>query len=520
MREHLAAEEAREPDALFAEVAHLPHGRMGNVVLRPRLRAHEIVLDADAGAPGAIALADLDLALEDGRLVLRRDGRRVLPRLTCAHNAGAHGTGLYRFLAALARQDVAGALAWDWGAIGAAAPRTPRVTCGRLVLDVARWRVPAEALRGDQSAVHAWRRAEQVPRLVAVGGADAPLPVDLGHAAGVRLLAREAPATVAEWWPAPDALPVTGPGGRHVHELVVPFTRAPDPEPPPAPRGRPRVARTFPPGSGWLYAKLYAGAALHDGLLLDELAPVARAAVGAGDAERWHVVRHADPDAHLRLRLRGEPERLRARVLPRLEAVAAAAIADGRAWRLVLDTYERELERYGDPERAEAVFAADSDCVVELLATEPAGLDAASARWRLGTASALRLVLDLGIAPAAAGAVLDRCRGGLTRDERRTLARTQRGERAALDPLVAAALGLPGADAAVAAALARRTRRLAGLGPWDPEVAASLVHMHLNRLLRLPARDLERAACDAGARALAGALARERATSDRARAGT
>src|SRR5262249_39811166 len=39
---HLRAEEAHRPDAVFAEVVHLPNGRVGNILFRPLLRRHEI----------------------------------------------------------------------------------------------------------------------------------------------------------------------------------------------------------------------------------------------------------------------------------------------------------------------------------------------------------------------------------------------------------------------------------------------------------------------------------------------
>jgi hypothetical protein len=49
---YLRAEEALRPDALFAEVVHLPEGRMGNVLARPVLRAFEIPYLGQAGVPG------------------------------------------------------------------------------------------------------------------------------------------------------------------------------------------------------------------------------------------------------------------------------------------------------------------------------------------------------------------------------------------------------------------------------------------------------------------------------------
>jgi lantibiotic biosynthesis protein len=50
------------------------------------------------------------------------------------------------------------------------------------------------------------------------------------------------------------------------------------------------------------------------------------------------------------VRLRGDPARLLGEVLPAFHAAAGELFADGRAWRLQVDTYVREMDRYGGPE--------------------------------------------------------------------------------------------------------------------------------------------------------------------------
>ena len=75
--EHLREEEALDPDAIFAEVVHLPEGRLGNVLLRPVLRRGEIPYLGRSGAA-----EDQQIPVTD--LTLRLVGRQVRPAFTPA----------------------------------------------------------------------------------------------------------------------------------------------------------------------------------------------------------------------------------------------------------------------------------------------------------------------------------------------------------------------------------------------------------------------------------------------------
>src|SRR5690606_22838692 len=108
-RELARREAALEPDAVLAELVHLPEGRTGNVVCRPVLREFEIPYLGKSGAPRdrQLPIDDLWIGLEHDRFVLwsRRLERRVIPRLSCAHNITNNTVALYRFLARLQSQD-------------------------------------------------------------------------------------------------------------------------------------------------------------------------------------------------------------------------------------------------------------------------------------------------------------------------------------------------------------------------------------------------------------------------------
>jgi len=502
---HLKAEEALEPDAVFAEIVHLPWIRDGNLVARPVLRSWELPCLDRSGVPPEqqVSLDDLLVSVADDRVSLwsRRLGRRVVPRLTSAHDFEKRGAPVYRFLCRLQGQGRSGEGSF-WGPL-ASAPWLPRVRSGRVVLERARWRLASDELR-DIEALQEWRRSRRVPRLVSLVGPWFELPTDLDNVlaveALVQVLRRRGEVELVELFPPPDELCVHGPEGSYVHEVVVPFVRAEATEPAPQPPSQVLVRRTFPPGSGWLYARIFTGEATADDVLLSDVAPLVREQLAAGAADSWFFLRYGAPAYHLRVRLHGDPGRLQAAV----ETAGASALERGLAWCIELGTYEREVERYGGPEAielAERIFRADSDAVLALLPlVEP------DERWRTGLVGVHRLLLDLGfdldgrlgIVRARAEAIA-RMRGWEKAVRGRIGSRFRR-ERTSLERLLEApppealaersrSLELPGRQLTRLELDGRLTMPLTA-------VSTSLLHMHLNRLLRGDNTGQEGVICD------------------------
>jgi thiopeptide-type bacteriocin biosynthesis protein len=422
-----------------------------------------------------------------------------------------------------------GDLGWDWGPLRDA-PFLPRVIAGKLVLSRASWRVGREELkplcqaRGAArfGAVRDWRAARRLPRWIAVVEGDNELPIDLDNVLAVdtliELIKGREQATLVELFPGPNQLVARGPEGRFVHELVVPFVRrgtratpqgrdakAGVPGGSPQRRATGSLRRSFPPGSEWLYAKLYTGPATLDQVLRDVIRLVVETALPSAAVDRWFFVRYGDPDWHLRVRFHGRPAGLQDVLLPALQAAAASLMDDGRLWRFQLDTYEREVERYGGPEGialAERLFQADSEAVLALAGRLPEDTRG-EVRWRLALLGMDRLLDDLGFDPDTRPAVIRRARDAFAAEFRadaefsHQLGTKFRPERAGL---VALLDPTPETDTPLAfglEVLRRRSQRLAPvlaelkacaragrLTVPLPELAVSFLHMHANRLLR------------------------------------
>lgn len=537
VRAHIAAEEALDPDAIYAEIVHLPEGRIGNILMRPTLRRHEIVYLGRSGLPRPqqIPVTDLLVSLSGNRFVLRsaRLGRRIVPRLTSAHNFMRHAVGMYRFLCLVQSDGCTPGAAWQWGALESL-PFLPRVTAGRLVLSRARWRLTADDIRplttargaARFDAMHALRDRRRLPRWVVLADYDNTLVVDLDNVVAVdsfvQLLHERSEAGLTELYPGPADLAAIAPEGRYVHEIAIPFVHRPRsaaggspstvPRPPspvhrlPSAGGLPRGIRHALPGSEWVYAKLYTGHATADRLLRDVIGPVSRRLVDRGAVDRWFFIRYADPHHHLRWRLQvSSPARLAA--VRRAVDRAAAQLHDAQQIeRLDYDTYHREIERYGGPDGmdiAESLFHVDSEAVLDLLAAVGAPGATADTRWQAALLSIDRLLADLGLDPTERLAVVTRTREEWGRrvradeDVGRQLAKRYRGVRADLVRLLSGSIDADSAMAGVAAvldqrsALARpyvarlRERDEAGeLNQRLDLLADSFVHMHVNRLIR------------------------------------
>ena len=532
-QEFLRKEEDYVPEAIFAELVHLPQGRSGNLLARPVLREHELVFLARSGAGDdkQIGISDLLLGLVDDRLVLYsvKHGKPVIPRLTNA--LSFKGTlGVSQFLGALTEQHKRNWFGWSWGSLKEE-PFLPRVYHGRIVLARATWRVRKEEFEplleqrgsGCFRRIQQWRIERDLPRLCLLIDNDNELLVDFENILSVATfcdLVKSRPYfTLEENFPGAEDLAAYGPDGGYTNEIIVPLLR--NPERRPAIRGTPgrtprpirvhtqhnRPAENLAPGSDWLYFKLYGGEGTADTILTKAVAPAIAQWRERGVIDSWFFIRYSDPDPHLRLRVHGQPAILAAEVLTDLHARLALFLQHGGLWRLELATYERETERYGGPrniERAERLFEQDSDAALAIIQASP-GDGGAVYRWQLALAGADRWLRDFGLDLEMRRAFARNARDGYVKEfgadnkttqgwlserfrkERRDIARVASPHNESSHPVIAEGLQALSRRSVIAAPLIQEIYDLQARGDLScplEQIVHSLVHMFVNRVLR------------------------------------
>jgi thiopeptide-type bacteriocin biosynthesis protein len=409
-------EQALAGDTILADVAYLPSDEAANIVAHPVLRDYEIQCGGKSSAPmdRRIAISDLLVGVdgEEIRLFSRCLRKRIAIRIGSAHDYGSESLPTaYRFLGALQHQDARLVSGWSWGPLEGS-PFLPRVTSGDIVLSLARWRISgpewAPALSAEPPdvalRVRELRGLRNLPRWVTRSEGDRRLPLDLDDESCVEELLHElrkqGEMELEELFPAPGQLVLRGPEGTYAAQFVVPFERRePLPGTPlPLEVRRPSpcsTSRGYPPGSEWMYARIYAGRSRQREVLRAIQEGVVEHSLGS-DFALWFYLPFADPEPHLRLRFKGSPPALREVVLARLERTLEPFLELGKVFRVELGTYEPELQRYGGPagmELAERLFFADSEASCQLL--ELAGDDPDLA-WQLTLVGIDRLLSDCG----------------------------------------------------------------------------------------------------------------------------
>lgn len=400
-----------QPDVLFAELSYQPpQARQANVAIRPPIRSYEIAVGTTPAVPHerVLTLNDLVVGVQDGRFYLRslRLGKQV--RVCQTHMLNTQlAPNVCRFISEIANDGQPVLSSFDWGTV-ANAPFLPRLALksgpsSKIVITPACWHLQAEAIisPGEGSdevrwfrGLQQWREQWRVPRYVYLTEVDNRLLLDLENplmAAELRdeLRKQEGQKRVMldELLPDFEHLWLRDEqGAGYFSEIVVPLLHS-DAMVPAGRATTPAKHATFReqiimpperkrfPGEEWVYFKLYAAPSQHEDLLAGPIREIVRVLQEHELLDRWFFIRYNDPEPHLRLRFHAKdcasPLAILKLVLPWCLQLARC----GQIQRYILDTYEREVERYGGPgaiDLLEQVFTVDSVLVSDILAFQQA----------------------------------------------------------------------------------------------------------------------------------------------------
>lgn len=434
VRDCLQEEAQNDPDCIYAEVIHLPEARTGNILLRPRLREHEIVYlgNGSVDAEHQIPLTDLMVSVYNNTVVLRSKklNKRVIPRLSTAHNYRLAGLPAYRFLCDLQFQQLHSGLGWQWR-LPNEQSFLPRVRYGKIILSKCTWtlrkkdypELTAKDKNGktvtDHSALLGRIREQlHLPRYVVIAEGDNELFIDMDSPSCLHLLAntliKKEQVVLHEFLQTGDQCWIESAEGRYTNELIIPLkstdTTVPKAPAPARPQTGQLPIRRFITGSEWLYIKIYCGTSSAERMLKTIIKPLTKELVADGIIDQWFFIRYSDPEHHIRVRFHHAGNgTFWQTVLERLYTAVQQDTGHELAYKIQTDTYEREVERYGTHtmEFSEAFFYYDSEAVTDCIDLLE-GEEGEHYRWLLAARGVDMLLQDFGYTLPSKAAIMKR----------------------------------------------------------------------------------------------------------------
>lgn len=129
------------------------------------------------------------------------------------------------------------------------------------------------------------------------------------------------------------------------------------------------MKRKFTPGGEWLYLKIYTGVKTADLILEEAVQPLVEYFLENGFISRWFFIRYNDPKPHLRVRFKLNNTDDYNKILNKINVALQEYIGSREISNIIIDTYTREIERYGQntTEEAETLFYKNSEFTLQCL---------------------------------------------------------------------------------------------------------------------------------------------------------
>ncbi|HZY37067.1 MAG TPA: lantibiotic dehydratase [Mucilaginibacter sp.] len=381
-----ATEEQSNNDVIFAEISCFNDEHAANINVNAGIRAFEIPIGAHSTYPGEniISLSDLVVSVEGDHIRLRSKklNKIVIPRLSSAYNYSRSELTVFRFLCDLQYQGLKFNYNFDLRLLLPGLSYYPRVEYKKCILYPATW-ILHDAEITEMSA--GFDRKSKfcnvskkigLKRQFALTEGDNQLIFDQDDTASVDLfltLIKGKTLVVLTEVYVDQPSPVVDQAGKgYVGQFIASvFTSSatyPYKTLAQTSRHKNKVKRIYLPGDEWLYFKLYCHSSASNGILIRDIQKITKQLNKQGILISWFFIRYADPDHHLRIRVKINPDD-GARVVLYFEKKMRSLVERGSISNLLLDTYKREIERYGEGtiDYAELVFNASSELILNYL---------------------------------------------------------------------------------------------------------------------------------------------------------
>ena len=384
-------EQTQNPDVIFAEIVHLPENRIGNILLHPPFREYEIPYLAKSSLPleNQISLNDLYVSvdLQRDKVVLRskRLDKEVIPRLSNAHNYSQNSLPLYNFLCDLQTQNLQNNFDLGWSNIVPQTVFSPRIIYKNVILSLATWRFKKDDFvelincKSDtlMEKVQAFFSKWKLPKRFVLADYDNELLVNVDNFLSIQIwidsIKKRDKIEIKEFFYKQGSSVIRDDSGKgFTNQFIASIINKEtvyqgiieevNPE-------NSAIQRNFSVGSEWLYFKFYTGTKMADSFLTQAIKPLVENLLEENLIDKWFFIRYADPEKHIRFRVHLTDLNQIGNVFLQIKNAIQVFENEGIIWKVQVDSYQREIERYGAEviELTETIFFEDSKAILGMI---------------------------------------------------------------------------------------------------------------------------------------------------------
>ena len=361
---HIVAEEIKaNSDVLFAEISCITHGRTANINTRNHTYKYELplLLTPSLNSEFQLDLNDLYVFIYNDEIVLRSKklNKVIIPRFSSAYNYNNHDLALFRFLCDLQYQSVKTDFTLNLSTLFPGLSFYPRVKYKSCIIHRASWILDKQQLEKLNASVTFERDFKElfqklcIPQLFNIADGDNSLIFNQSEEQHVNLFSKVIKgknsviikeALISEKTIIADEQ--QNPLSNEMVAVILNSNTVYRNISSSAPQLN-KVKRTFIPADEWLYFKIYCLADTANELIGNELHDLIKQFNKTGSIHQWFFIRYYDPEPHLRFRLKVKDGHI-GDVTAKFNSILKKKVVNNAIRNIQIDTYSRELERYGD----------------------------------------------------------------------------------------------------------------------------------------------------------------------------
>ncbi|TDG34865.1 hypothetical protein EZJ43_16355 [Pedobacter changchengzhani] len=372
------------PNVLFFDVGYMVESEVDNINRRKQIYDYQVAILNFDTSNDPLSMSDMMLSVRNGEVILRskKYKKRLIPKLSSAYNYSRSDLSVFRLFCDLQHQGVQSNLLLKLEHLFPDLNYYPRFQYKNLILSMARWKIVQEALfeaigkNNDLDLCRLYLKNRGIVEYFKTGNGDQTLCFNLNDDLDlkyfIQYMQKQKSCFLEEVKLPTSPLIADLDGNAYNGQFVLALTHdkqiyngiydgedlASTP-----------IKRFFAPGEEWVYFEVFCHQQRSDSLLATSINSYL---VEYGNLiKSWFFIRYNEQGDHIRLRILLHNPEDGQKLIGALSNLLKDELIVGIVSDVVVKTYRREIERYGNDlmEDVEQHFAIDSAYVLSLIQT-------------------------------------------------------------------------------------------------------------------------------------------------------